>query len=97
MYDRKETPYHIYKKKQRILIWFWNDSEHHASKLLLNNLSVCEENGQELWNMKDVVGYDDACVSCALLEEAFTFVTFSGIRYTIDLQSFQVLRKQITK
>ena len=97
MYDRKVTSYHEYKQKQRSLIWFWDDDEHHASKLLLNNLSVCEEDNQELWNMKEAVGFDDVCVGCSLLADTFTFVTFSGIRYTIDLQSFQVLRKQITK
>lgn len=47
--------------------------------------------------MKEVRGYDDVCVGCSLSKKAFTFVTFSGISYTIDLQSFQVLEKQITK
>lgn len=97
MYDRNKVPYHEYKGEHRVRIWFWDDKERDASKLYLNNLSVRDDNDQELWNMKEAVGYDDVCVGCSLLENTFTFVTFSGIRYTIDLQRFQVLRKQITK
>ena len=77
------------------LIWNFYKNETDAKKLENNNLYI-----ENLWNMKDTVGYTDTCVGVTILSEnKFYFVTFMGLGFTMQICNDKVicLKKQITK
>lgn len=77
------------------LIWNFDKNETDAKKLENNNLYI-----ENLWNMKDTVGYTDTCVGVTILSEnKFYFVTFMGLGFTMQICNDKVicLKKQITK
>lgn len=77
------------------LIWNFDKNETDNKKLENNNLYI-----EDLWNMKDTVGYTDTCVGVTILSEnKFYFVTFMGLGFTMQICNDKVicLKKQITK
>ncbi|MDY4079555.1 MAG: hypothetical protein SOY42_12355 [Clostridium sp.] len=77
------------------LIWNFDKNETDNKKLENNNLYI-----EDLWNMKDTVGYTDSCVGVSILSDnKFYFVTFMGLGFTMQICNDKVicLKKQITK
>ena len=77
------------------LIWNFDKNETNNKKLENNNLYI-----EDLWNMKDTVGYADSCVGVSILSDnKFYFVTFMGLGFTMQICDDKVicLKKQITK
>lgn len=97
MYDltSKHKEYIIGDKR---IIWFWDEDNHNAKELKVNNLCICDSNYKELWNMRRVLICDDSCVGVRLLENNLMyFVTFYGLGFTINLGDYSVIKKVITK
>lgn len=88
----------IYDLKCGKLHWNFESKDPGFSKtsgLSDNNLFI-----PGLWNMKDTVGHDDCCVVLDVeSEEAFSFTTFNGMRYsmTADKSSVCLKEKRIVK
>lgn len=77
------------------LIWEFDKKESAASCLTENNLYI-----EDVWNMKDTVGYTDTCVSVSVLSgDSFYFVTFRGLGFTMKIVGEKVdcVSKHITK
>ena len=78
----------------RCLVWDSGDGSHVPPD---NNLRLYCSDGAVLWQMRDAVGYDDACVSLTVQDQGFSFLTFNCIRFTISLDTLQVLEKRFVK
>lgn len=90
--------YQEYQLDDKKIIWFHDLNNHQASKLYLNNLFICDSQFHVLWNMKDVVGYDDVCVLLRTVDEkCFYFAIFIGLGFTINIRTFEMIGKVITK
>ncbi len=77
------------------LVWDYDESNNDASKLKENNLHI-----DNIWNMKDTVGYTDTCVGVSILtDDSFYFVTFYGLGFTMKVSenTVECIKKQITK
>jgi len=77
------------------LIWKFDRNESDAHQLIEDNLFI-----EDIWNMKDTVGYTDTCVSVSVLsEDSFYFVTFRGLGFTMRIvgEKVECINKQITK
>lgn len=84
-----------YKIKDCILVWDHDETVRKASEFKLDNLYI-----DDIWNMRDTVGYTDTCVMVNVLsEDTFYFVTFSGLGFHMQYFHHEMvcLRKQITK
>lgn len=84
-----------YKIKDCILVWDWDETVRKASEFKLDNLYI-----DDIWNMKDTVGYSDTCVMVNVLsEDTFYFATFGGLGFHMQYLHYKIvcLRKQITK
>ena len=86
--------YNVNGKK---LVWDHDKSNINidASKLKDNNLYI-----DNIWNMKDTVGYTDTCVGVSILaDDTFYFVTFCGLGFTMKVleNTVECIKKQITK
>lgn len=84
--------YYINNKK---LIWDFDSTNSSGHKLKDNNLYI-----ENMWNMKDTVGYDDSCVGVHLVsDDTFYFVTFWGLGFTMQISENEVtcIKKQVTK
>lgn len=58
----------------------------------LNNVYAVNENGETLWNIKDIIGKDSKYDLMRLDEHNNLFLNdFLGIRYTIDIQNKKVI------
>lgn len=76
------------------LVWDYYDYDD-ASRLKDNNLHI-----DNIWNMKDTVGYTDTCVGVSILaDDTFYFVTFRGLGFTMKVSenTVECIKKQITK
>ena len=80
------------------LVWDYYDYDKtsiDASRLKDNNLHI-----DNIWNMKDTVGYTDTCVGVSILDDdTFYFVTFCGLGFTMKVleNTVECIKKQITK
>lgn len=78
------------------LVWDYDDESNiDSSKLKDNNLHI-----DNIWNMKDTVGYTDTCVGVSILtDDSFYFVTFYGLGFTMKVleNTVECIKKQITK
>ncbi|MEG0592949.1 MAG: hypothetical protein RR512_06515 [Coprobacillus sp.] len=91
-------PYQEYQYNNKIIVWFYDFHNHKASDLYLNNLFVCDSDYHVLWNMRDVVGYDDVCVLYrSVNEESFYFAIFMGLGFTININTLEMISKVMTK
>jgi len=62
------------------------------------NLWVEDENGKEAWRMNKVVRFPDAAVLVDVDSDlAFRFTTWNGLRFTIDINTFEVVGRDIAK
>ena len=89
MYDAK-----VYKNKQyaaggRTVVWFFDDKEHDASRLLPDNLFIIDEHGNEIWSMREAVGREDVCVLLRVDGERFFFATFNGFSAWMDMDTLE--------
>ena len=78
-----------------ILIWEWDNEETFAGNMKENNLYI-----EGIWNMSDTLGRKDTCVGLTITgENAFSFVTFSGIRYEMAVTDgkIKLISSRITK
>ena len=81
------------------LVWEFDPNNTNAAEIPDNNLKLVK-NSATLWNMRDIVGYDDCCVSVhRLSENEFYFVTFLGLGFTMRIEDHTVtcIKKTITK
>ncbi|MEG0275694.1 MAG: hypothetical protein RR630_01550 [Coprobacillus sp.] len=91
-------PYQEYQINNKKIIWFYDVDNHNAGELYLNNLFVCDEYYHVLWNMVDVVGYDDVCVGFHFVDDqSFYFNIFIGLGFIIDINTFEMISKIMTK
>lgn len=84
----------IFSIENKKLVWDFDENKD-ASKLLENNLYI-----ENIWNMKDTVGYTDTCVSVSILSDhTFYFITFNGLGFTMEIKGNEIkcIQKQITK
>ncbi|MBQ9122570.1 MAG: hypothetical protein IJY10_03650 [Lachnospiraceae bacterium] len=84
-----------YIMQEKKLVWDFDKTQSDASKIKENNLFI-----EGLWNMKDTVGHNDACVAVSILsEDSFSFITFNGLAYTMKINGDMVecIGKTITK
>jgi len=93
--NREHKEYNVGGKK---LLFFEDETKakNTAARFTDNNLLLCDENYDELWNMGEVCGKRcgraDAAVSVYIINEnEFGFYTFGGWRYVIDARSLSVL------
>ena len=62
-----------------------------------DNLKVIED-GEVVWSLNEALGRDECAVSCEKIDEhTFGFVVFVGMRYEVDIDKLEIIRKQITK
>lgn len=77
-----------YAIQDKKLIW-------DADMVKNNNLFI-----KDIWNMKDTVGYDDACVAVRILsDDSFYFITYCGLGFTVKLvgDTVECIQQEITK
>ena len=81
------------------LVWEFDENNTNAAEISDNNLKLVK-NSEILWNMRDIVGYDDCCVGVHLLSKnEFYFVTFNGLGFTMRVEGNEVtcVKSVITK
>ena len=81
----------------RKLLWFWDETNTNMEKCLPNNLYICDDAYHELWNMRNVQGFDDICTGLFVQENVFRFYTFRGCSITIDLHTLSVIEKKLVR
>lgn len=89
----------IFQLNNAKLVWDFDESNTNAAEIPDNNLRLVK-NSEALWNMRDIVGYDDCCVGVhQLSENEFYFVTFLGLGFTMRIEDHKVtcIKKTITK
>ena len=90
MYDLKTHKNRQFTVNSRTVVWFFDEEEHDASKLLPDNLFVTDERGNELWNMREAVGREDTCVLLRIEGEKFYFTTFNGFSAWVNVNTLEV-------
>lgn len=86
--------YMEYNLDGKRLIWNYN-KELGCKALKDNNLYI-----ENIWNMKDTVGYTDSCIMLKVLsKDTFYFTTFNGLGFTMFYNGSDVIciGKRITK
>lgn len=90
-------PHRVYDVGGKKLLFFEVKAQEKstAAEFPDNNLSLCDENYNELWNMsevcRDCCGNADSAVSVYIINKnEFGFYTFGGWRYVIDAENIKV-------
>lgn len=82
----------------KIVIWYWDEGEHDASKLPINNLVIYDKDDNEIWSIGAFLHRDEVCIGIRkITESSFNFITFSGMCYEMDVESLCEIRHFITK
>lgn len=90
MYDLKTHKHKRFPVGERTVLWFFDEEEHDASKLLSHNLFITDADGNELWSLQDVDKADDACVLLRIEGGRMYFVTFSGFSAWVDVGTLEI-------
>lgn len=88
----------LLQMEDRNVVWFWNESESNVAKQPIDNLIIYDESFSELWNLHTSLNRIELCVAVSQMEKrTIRFITFIGMSYVMDVYSFEILEKHITK
>ncbi len=93
----KRIPYGDDGKK--VICWECGDEETDIMKIPSNNLWIEDDEGNRIWDMSEVQKHEDVCtlMNTKKEENILEFTTFIGMTYQIDLESFELLKKFLSK
>lgn len=73
---------------------------HEADKVICNNIMAVDYAGRELWNISDIIKFKYAEAYVVLRKEderTFSTISYSGVKFWVDIEAREVVRKTITK
>lgn len=98
MYDTGKYKHKIFPFGERRVIWFFDENEHNAARLLSDNLFVVDDNENVLWQLKDGMGRDNECCVLARRDgDKLYFATFAGFSARLDVQALTISDKQFNR
>ena len=90
MYDLNTNKHKRFDIGDRTVLWFFDEEEHDASKLLPYNLFILDSGGNELWSLKDLAKREDTCVLLRIEGGRLYFATFGGFSAWVDAETLEV-------
>ena len=85
-----------YSLNNKTVILDLDDDIKDASLIISNNLKVID-NGKIVWELDEAIK-NDACVQLNIIsDEEIEFITFNGLRKTLNLKTLKITMSQITK
>ena len=80
---------------QVIILWFWD-----KEKIQHNNIIAIDYNANVQWNISDIIKLSYSEVYVALSKESentFSVISYNGVRFYINVETKQIIKKIITK
>ncbi len=85
-----------YSLNNKTVVLDLDDDIKDASLIISNNLKVID-NGKIVWELDEAIK-NDACVQLNIIsDEEIEFITFNGLRKTLNLKTLKITMSQITK
>ena len=82
----------LYRVGGRTVVWLFDENESDAAKLPADNLSILDEDGAEVWNLRQTTGREDVCVLLRIDGEEICFTTFNGFSARVDVRTLVLTR-----
>jgi hypothetical protein len=88
----------IIEIQNKMVVWYWDFDESNAAEMPVDNLVIYDGEYNEVWDIHTFLGREEMCTGVGEVDNiTIGFNTWCGIRFEIDIVTFEEKKRTLTK